>query len=264
MGRSFAFMIGLKITGWNETFESADSRKREKLFWFQFPCGTESTGLIMLRRHGSRGLAAFGVFSLLCQLHASTESRSRRCAGILCRNDGRPVSIDFLADKLRIGKDDLESAVNLLSSPDVGWLQILPSADDLPSSAGHLPLPADDLPQSAETRQTNNTKQTNKAPGGATVAPLPFSSTQFVEAWEMWEQHRKEKRAKVTPTSRKQQLAKLEALGESKAIAAIRHSVANGYQGIFEPNENTIGNRNGNGRTTDRNANTCNDPNDYA
>jgi hypothetical protein len=105
---------------------------------------------------------------------------------------------------------------------------------------------------------------TEKAPGGATVAPLPFSSTQFQEAWEMWEQHRKEKRQKVTPTARKQQLAKLEALGEAKSIAAIQHSVANGYTGIFEPNENTLGNRNGNGRTTDRNANTCNDPNDYA
>jgi hypothetical protein len=64
---------------------------------------------------------------------------------------------------------------------------------------------------------------------------LPFSSTQFSESWKSWIQHRKEKRQSLTPTATRQQLAKLGDMGEARAIAAISHSVASGYTGIFEP-----------------------------
>lgn len=64
---------------------------------------------------------------------------------------------------------------------------------------------------------------------------LPFSSAEFSASWKTWVQHRKEKRQPLTPTATRQQLAKLEALGESRAIAAIEHSVASSYQGIYEP-----------------------------
>ena len=67
------------------------------------------------------------------------------------------------------------------------------------------------------------------------VSDLPFSSADFVRFWENWEQHRKEKKAKLTPTAIKQQLEKLKGMGEQRAIAALKHSLANGYTGIFEP-----------------------------
>ncbi len=65
--------------------------------------------------------------------------------------------------------------------------------------------------------------------------PLPFQSHDFVMFWGNWEQHRKEKKQKITPTARKQQLQKLEEMGEQRAIAALKHSIANGYLGIYEP-----------------------------
>jgi len=67
------------------------------------------------------------------------------------------------------------------------------------------------------------------------VSDLPFSSPDFVLFWSNWEQHRKEKKAKLTPTAIKQQLEKLKGMGEQRAIAALKHSLANGYTGIFEP-----------------------------
>jgi len=65
--------------------------------------------------------------------------------------------------------------------------------------------------------------------------PLPFNSADFKLFWSNWEQHRKEKKAKLTPTARNQQLEKLKDMGEHRAIAALKHSLANGWTGIFEP-----------------------------
>jgi len=64
---------------------------------------------------------------------------------------------------------------------------------------------------------------------------LPFDSADFKLFWANWEQHRKEKKAKLTPTARNQQLEKLKDMGEHRAIAALKHSLANGWTGIFEP-----------------------------
>lgn len=70
----------------------------------------------------------------------------------------------------------------------------------------------------------------------AQVPPaLPFDSAAFAEAWEDWQQHRTEKRKPITPLSAKKALADLAKMGEPRAIAAINHSIANGYQGIYEP-----------------------------
>jgi hypothetical protein len=65
--------------------------------------------------------------------------------------------------------------------------------------------------------------------------PLPFDSADFKLFWSNWEQHRKEKKAKLTPTARNQQLEKLKDMGEHRAIAALKNSLANGWTGIFEP-----------------------------
>ena len=65
--------------------------------------------------------------------------------------------------------------------------------------------------------------------------PLPFDSADFKLFWANWEQHRKEKKAKLTPTAIKQQLARLAEIGEERAIAALKHSMSNGWQGIYEP-----------------------------
>lgn len=71
------------------------------------------------------------------------------------------------------------------------------------------------------------------------ATPLPFNSPAFVAAWAIWEKHCRERSKGLKPTARRLQLKKLAAMGEARAIAAIEHSAANNYQGIFEPNNNT-------------------------
>lgn len=67
---------------------------------------------------------------------------------------------------------------------------------------------------------------------------LPFPSPEFAAAWADYVKHRSELRKPLKPTGAKGALAKLVAMGEQRAIAAIRHSIANGWQGIFEPDGN--------------------------
>ena len=69
----------------------------------------------------------------------------------------------------------------------------------------------------------------------ARTVSLPFSSHAFQTAWSEWTQHRSELRKPLTATSTTKQLATLATIGEQRAIAAIAHSIENGWQGIFEP-----------------------------
>lgn len=65
--------------------------------------------------------------------------------------------------------------------------------------------------------------------------PLLLNTPEFIEAWEMWAQHRKEIRHSLTPTTIVLQLRKLEKFGVDRAIKSIYNSIEGGYQGLFEP-----------------------------
>lgn len=67
--------------------------------------------------------------------------------------------------------------------------------------------------------------------------PLPFASPAFAEAVARWERHRAEIKHKMTPEARKAWLKKCEAMGEADALAAIDHSIANGWTGMFSPSQ---------------------------
>ena len=89
--------------------------------------------------------------------------------------------------------------------------------------------------------EKNKDKDKYKDKGETPLPPSLAASTEFVAAWGEWLTHRREKRAKLTPTARKQQLAKLDAMGPPRAIAALRHSMANGWTGVFEPDGGSNG-----------------------
>lgn len=73
--------------------------------------------------------------------------------------------------------------------------------------------------------------------GSRVAAPeaLPFSSPEFAEVWASWGKHRTEIRKPLKPTMSRAQLRELAAMGEARAIAAINHTIAKGWQGIREP-----------------------------
>ena len=76
-------------------------------------------------------------------------------------------------------------------------------------------------------------------------------SVELHRAIKRWEQYRKEKRNTLTPSGRTAFLKKCEAWGDLRAIAAIDHSIAQGWTGCFEPKTDANGTITGGRRSTD-------------
>jgi hypothetical protein len=101
------------------------------------------------------------------------------------------------------------------------------------------------LPREEKIREREEEKKDNTNPPlppkgerlkfDASKVSLPIQTEAFREAWLLWCQHRAEIKKPLKPTSCEQQLKQLAEWGEARAIAAIRYTVAKGWQGIQEP-----------------------------
>jgi hypothetical protein len=66
------------------------------------------------------------------------------------------------------------------------------------------------------------------------IITLPFDTQEFKDAWDRWNDHRNDKKKKITKGTAVMQLKKLEAIGEARAIRMIDYSIENGWMGLFE------------------------------
>ena len=69
---------------------------------------------------------------------------------------------------------------------------------------------------------------------------LPFKSEAFRKSWNSWETYRKEKKKKLTPSTIKLQLQKIESIGEARAIEMISNSILKSYEGLYEENVSRV------------------------
>lgn len=106
--------------------------------------------------------------------------------------------------------------------------------------------------QSADSeRETEREGETETEKEGAVASdPMaafdpPFQSERFREALGSWLRHRVEKRKPVRANTEawKRQREDIVEWGEARSIAAIHHSIAKDYQGLFEPSANGNGSR---------------------
>lgn len=84
------------------------------------------------------------------------------------------------------------------------------------------------------TQYKNSIREEGKK-GIETPFPPGFDSLEFADAWAAWTRHRTELRKPLKPTMAAEQLKLLAGWGETRAIAAIRHTIAMGWQGLREP-----------------------------
>lgn len=88
--------------------------------------------------------------------------------------------------------------------------------------------------QRADTDRNKSIREEGKK-GIETPFPQGLDSPEFADAWASWTRHRTELRKPLKPTQAAEQLKMLAGWGEPRAIAAIRHTIAMGWQGIREP-----------------------------
>lgn len=112
----------IRINKWNETFESADTRKRQRLDRFINPVGCNSAGYVeLIVMNGEAGLIAFGVFCSLCRYTATKRIGER---GVFRRSSGEAQTIAHLSGLLRISRETLTTSLKLLSSPAIRWVTV--------------------------------------------------------------------------------------------------------------------------------------------
>jgi hypothetical protein len=63
---------------------------------------------------------------------------------------------------------------------------------------------------------------------------LAFDSPAFAAAWDDWQTHRREIKKPLTAKSAEMQMNQFREWGQDRAIKAIRHTIAKGWQGIRE------------------------------
>jgi len=109
-----------EINKWDEQFETAHTRKRQRLGWYLAPSGTDSKGYRKLMRNGKEGILALGVFSALCQYTATLTKNLR---GKLANSDGSPMDIEDISEITRMEVADIRHASGMLVA--CGWLTLM-------------------------------------------------------------------------------------------------------------------------------------------
>ena len=99
-----------------------------------------------------------------------------------------------------------------------------------------VPIPEHSSPSpSPSPKEEEEPKKRKSFDVSAIEIPEALNTAGFLNAWDRWCDHRREMKKPLTKTSTEHQLKELAGMGESRAIAALHHSVKNGWQGIYEP-----------------------------
>lgn len=216
-----------RIARWNEIYETHETRKLVRLNWVPVPNKHDGLGYRTVAAEKD-GAALFGAWNLILQV-ASKSDRTHR--GTLIRGD-TPLTAASLAIITGFPERLFQRALSYFSQHSIGWLLAEQWQTDLPFSPDAPGDAPENLPDEGKGREGKEGKEKRQA---ASPMPLPFSSDSFAQAWAMFGQHRRELRKPLTPTASKMALEQLERMGEDRAIAAIKHTIAKGWQGIREP-----------------------------
>lgn len=244
-----------RVRDWGLHFENAQSRKVRKLNWVAVPNkhdGKSYRRLIQMQN----GAALYGCWILLLEVASKCPQR-----GVLADGDG-PLTADDIALKTGVSAALIDEALAQLSDPSIGWLEANSLAplpvewEHATSSAGcsGSTLPVPPIVSSLNgTEQKEQKEQKEEAAGAAGVIPIPKKSgtktreaepiecpaeldrPDFHAAWEQWREHRRQLKKPMTTLAESKALQQLATKGIDRALAAINHSIANGWKGIFEP-----------------------------
>jgi len=170
------------------------------------------------------------------------EVRAERVRFIQDCSDAGKRSVEARA-KVKVGSTNLPRLVQPTYQPTYQ-----PDGQGTPQGT-----PQPKVNSSSSSSSSSNTKDREAAPPPVVLVekkppPLPPESVPipplldtetFRQHWSDWIIDRKERGKKMTARAAKEQLTKLQEIGHDRAITAIKHSIASGYTGVFEPTTNS-------------------------
>ena len=153
-----------RVRDWDQLFESRGSRKHQRpLAKISLPTGLD--GLVMRRLLSDpQGAAAYGVWVLLLQVAAKAPQR-----GVLADRTGAYSAADLML-LTGIPESQVQAALDLLCSPRIGLLELVPLEIDGPASAN---IGTADVDQSTQNEAIS--RQSTERPPDTVTATLPDS-----------------------------------------------------------------------------------------
>lgn len=152
-----------RVVGWSERYETSESRKRRRLDWVAVPNQWDSRAYLAIVKLPD-GAAILGAWMLILEVASRTPERG------LLAEDGIALTAEDIAAKVRIPVKVISRALDVLSSPLIGWLESAATpadhaatpADDAATPADHAGVPV--LPNSTIPYRTEQNKECRGMP----------------------------------------------------------------------------------------------------
>lgn len=254
-----------RIKGWTENFEGAKSKGYDNKTKCQMPTkhGLGYKKLVRMKN----GPALFGAWCALIQV-VSRHPKPRY--GYLTDTGGIPHGYHAEPEiKEEYSKqnrpesaqpyqpEDLEIMTDIpakifeellkVASVNIGWLEVYEATDttgipqgyhrDTTVSAQYPPN--SDLDLDSDSDSDSKPKRARDSSSFQNLIPASLQTETFQTAWAAWVANRTEIKKSMTERAAGMVLTKMESMGEARAIAAINHSILQGYQGLYEPESST-------------------------
>ena len=115
----------LRITKWESSFETAESRKYLALSWIALPIRFSSNGYqTLLDEFGEHAAAAYGAWCALCSFAATCEVR-----GVLATSRGLPIRTQHISRTTGFPTDLFDRLIEWAASDKIGWLSTVSEAE---------------------------------------------------------------------------------------------------------------------------------------
>jgi len=221
-----------RISAFEEVFVCSMADRAVEITWTKFPVARNSVGYrrLMETSEGRDAYAVFiGALRLVCR---------GRTGGYLTVK-GHPMTDKDIASETGIPVDVVRKGLEMLASTHIGWIVETAQESRKPRASGAQATRKRRAPRSysvSESESLSFLRDGESEGKGKCSVPVPASlnTPEFLAAWAEWLQHRREQRKPATPTAQRRVLNTLEKRGPEKAVADIRHSVGNGWTGIFQ------------------------------
>jgi hypothetical protein len=219
-----------RIKNWSDYFENNRTREMVSMKWVPVPNKHDGEGFqtIMSQKDG---IIIYGCWHLILQVASKAHPR-----GTLLREDGTPMTSKTLSLKTNWKRvEDFDRALRFCSSSEVGWLEyITENGAQIPQEGAGIPQEGAQKGREGKGIEKNGIiKYASLLSAG--LVPINLIFEVFGEAWDDFVDHRKQIRKPLTELAAKKLLQILSEMSPVDAVTAINNSIANGWQGIFEP-----------------------------
>lgn len=241
------------IRDWDSHFEVAQSKRSERTRWVAIPNKHDGKSFRRLMRM-KNGMALYGAWILIVQVASKCPVRGR------LEDDDGPLTAADIADKASADEKIVQAALDACSSKAIGWIDFEEVNSERTPSALRVRSECAQQKLSTEQNKTEQDKTEQHIADGEVegdgqpprqpsepskkfdprliALPAELDAPQFRTAWGEWVDFRGKLRKPISEPAAKKQLSQLIRYGPDGAAESINQSIANDWQGLFEPKRN--------------------------